>query len=262
MSQFSKNHLKAFINSKPKLLERNVIGGKYIKTLADEFDGVDRNNLSEELYSHDDVIILVRRPTSIQTKCAAILAWGGIRMDNFRVLPKGKDAGWLDVCQKTYDGTLTRKQAFEELQNLRSDNNLKGMGCAFYTKLIYFLQFSEKGQKPAGYIMDQWASESINLLFEIKEPIVKVDTTKISRWTKKSGTKTKLSISSTVSDLNNADDYENFCNRMDQLRHHQDLKMTRAEVDRAIMGNEGKDKNCWRTYVIKQREIRLRQNGN
>ena len=262
MYQFSKNHLKAFIYSKPKLLERNVVSGKYAKTLADEFDDVDRAILSRELYTHYDVIALIRIDTSIQTKCAAILAWGGIQMNHFRALPKGNDAGWLDVCQQIHNGTLTRKQAFEELQNLRSYGKLIGMGCAFYTKLIYFLQFSKKGQRPAGYIMDQWASESINLLFETKEPIVKVDTTKTIKWAKKDGVKTKIAISSTVSDLNNADDYENFCNRMDQLRHHEDLKMTRSEVDRAIMGNEGKDKNCWRTYVIKQREIRLRHNGN
>ena len=114
--------------------------------------------------------------------------------------------------------------------------------------------------------MDQWASESINLLVESTTPIVKLDTIRTSKWTKPSHPQRSIEVSSIVSDLNTPDDYENFCLAMDELRNLEAVNLTRPQIDRAVMGNTKKVEGSWRKYVVAQRDLRegiaVNENGN
>ncbi len=142
------------------------------------------------------------------------------------------------------------------MKELRDGKDLKGLGCAFFTKLIYFLQFSEKAQKPEGYIMDRWASESINVLTD--KNIVKLDSSWSTKWTSGDKGKPKFSTSSIVSDKNDASNYEKFCMAMDKLAVRAAVcsknPLTRPELDRGVMGGSEDKKNCWRKYLLAYRK--------
>lgn len=252
---FQTEHLEAFRASEPRKLDRNVTGGKIPRTFAEKFPDADFAILPDETITHDEVVALVQGNHTTITVCAAILAWGGMRYDNRDSLLKSTGS-WVNECEKIRDGTYSRAEAFTALKKLRDRKDLKGLGCAFFTKLIYFLQFSEKAQKPAGYIMDQWASESINVL--IGENIVKLDSSWSTKWTSGDNGKPKFSTSSIVSDKNDASNYEEFCSAMDQLSVHAaagpENPLTRPELDRGVMGGSEDKKICWREYLLAYRK--------
>jgi hypothetical protein len=53
-----------------------------------------------------------------------------------------------------------RREAYLLFSGLRAENNLPGIGPAYFTKLIFFVR-----PTLGGYIMDQWTARSINLLY-------------------------------------------------------------------------------------------------
>jgi hypothetical protein len=252
---FVEIHLEAFSASKPLELNRNDSGGKIPRTFAGGFLGAVPSALSEKTVGHDYVVDLVKSELNTITVCAAILAWGGMHINNRDAFTKGKNYQWLPECEKIRDGTYSRREAFEKLKALRDEGSLKGLGCAFFTKLIYFLQFSEHAQKPAGYIMDQWASESINVL--TGKDIVKLDKAWTTKWKSRNSTTPILATSSIVSDKNDATNYEDFCAAMDQLAVHAaadpQKPLTRPEVDRGVMGGSKDKETCWREYLLDYR---------
>lgn len=95
----------------------------------------------------------------------AILSWGGMNREHGKSLFKHNE--WLNLIGKMRgDEIQTREEAYELFKNLRKNKKLKGMRPAYFTKLICFVN-----PKLKGYIMDQWTSKSINLLFDNKNSI-------------------------------------------------------------------------------------------
>jgi hypothetical protein len=252
---FITEHLEAFRASEPRKLDRNVTGGKIPRRLAEKFPDADYAILPDETITHDEVVALVQGNHTTITVCAAILAWGDMRYDNRNFLLKSTGS-WVNECEKIRDGTYSRVEAFAALKKLRDGKDLKGLGCAYFTKLIYFLQFSEKAKKPEGYIMDQWASESINVL--TGKNIVKLDSSWSTKWTSGDKGKPKFSTSSIASDKNDASDYEAFCLAMDKLAVDAAIdpekRLTRPELDRGVMGGSKDKKICWREYLLAYRK--------
>jgi len=76
-----------------------------------------------------------------------------------------------DICKDLLNGQTTNISAYKCFFDLHNHKNkdlkMKGVGPAFYTKLIYFLGDHE------GLIMDQWTAKSVNMLCNDK--IVKLD---------------------------------------------------------------------------------------
>lgn len=99
-----------------------------------------------------------------------ILAWGGMRVNNGIAL-RTYGTGWLELCNEVAAGNHSRSSAYVAFAQLRKDKKTKGLGPAYFTKLIYFLMPRTTNQ-PVGYIMDQWVSSAVNVL--MVEPIVKM----------------------------------------------------------------------------------------
>ncbi len=188
--------------------------------------------------------------------CVSILAWGGIRPDHFNLLfTQNKTNVWLPVAEQIRQGNLTRKDAFDRFTKLRENDNLPGMGPAYFTKLIYFLM-PRKKDNPIGYIMDQWLGCSINLLFN--ELVVKLNHS-IS-WSKNVTDVDASDISSTVSDFNTGDNYERFCLAVEKVSSEIGDSWTPESAELAMMSAGRKKPQVWRKYVVEQRLRALSQN--
>lgn len=91
---------------------------------------------------------------------AHILAWGGQQINHGRKsLSKEHWDVWKKPCFELIRKNEDPIDSYEKFFELDQKGLLKGIGPAFYTKLIFFLGEGD------GLIMDQWTSRSINLLF-------------------------------------------------------------------------------------------------
>ncbi|MBZ5762888.1 hypothetical protein LAV84_25530 [Rhizobium sp. VS19-DR104.2] len=176
--------------------------------------------------------------------CVSVLAWGGMRPANRNHLFE-RDAGrWLNVAEDVRSGELDRRGAYERFAMLRSnkDGPMRGMGPAYFTKLIYFLMPRAPGR---GYILDQWAGLSINLISG--RELVKMDEQVL--W-KRKGKSAERVVSSRVSDANTAEDYGRYCEAIESLSRHLGPEWTPGQTERALMSGSGER---WRNHVVSER---------
>ena len=215
---------------------------------------VDRDRLPKGEMRRSEIFELAADPNvSTATVCVAAMAWGGMRLQNWKLLwrQSNRKWEWLNVAQRIRDGNLTRAQAYERLRLLKKDKRLKGMGPPFFTKLIYFLTPRDKSKRQTAYIMDQWAASSVNVLTGWN--MVRMDVTpKFRTWTRKASmSEIALSFSFTVSDENTGVDYEAFCFAVDQLACR--FCLCADQADQALFGADEIGPGCWRRYVIHSR---------
>lgn len=155
---------------------------------------------------------------------ALILAWGGMnRVHGGNAFKAWNE--WAFIAESLRSGEMERFEAYERFSKLREDGVLKGMGPAYYTKLIFFLSPHKNG-----YIMDQWTARSMNLLVE--KPFIKLDGYKQVKR---------------VSDKNTRDVYEQFCKTLELLTKQ--VSLTEHEETEMLIFSNGRGKGRWRNYV-------------
>lgn len=258
---FLEEPLAKFAASLDNCLDPDEPGMRHCNSFADvlaKFDGVrhevDRDRLPEGKVRRSEVFELAADPNvSIATVCVAAMAWGGMNVRHFELLCASSRGKWLDVATRIRKGKLTRAEAYACLKKLKTLGKLKGMGPAFFTKLIYFLTPRDKPERQTAYIMDQWAASSVNLLTGSDMVLMDVTPTpKFSRRTRKSSiSELALSFAFTVSDKNTAVDYEAFCSAIDQLACR--FCLCTDQVDQALFAADAIGPGCWRRYVIRHR---------
>ena len=140
------------------------------------------------------------------------------------------------------------------MKTLRDQKELKGMGPAFFTKLIYFLTRRDDPKRKPGYIMDQWVGSSVNLL--TGSNLVLLDVTRT--WRRSKGW-LEPSFVFTVSDENTSDGYEVFCSVVDQLACR--FYLCVDQVDQALFSVGGQDPGSWRKYVVAHQARTPRRDG-
>ena len=214
---------------------------------------VDRHRLPEGKVRRSEVFELAAAnpEVSVATICAAAMAWGGMNLENWRLLWGPSDREWLNVAQCIRDGNLTRAEAYERLRVLKKKGDLKGMGPAYFTKLIYFLTPRDKPERQTAYIMDQWAASSVNLLTGWNMVLMDVTPKSPRRTRKSSMSELALSFTFTVSDKNTAVDYEAFCSAVDQLACR--FCLCTDQIDQALFSSDVIGPGCWRRHVIHHR---------
>ena len=153
----------------------------------------------------------------------AILAWGGMWVNHAKNLFKKWDN--LDkIVTKIRTGKIeNRQKAFEIFQTARDKGNLPGLGIAYFTKLICFLN-----PKLNGYILDQWTGKSINLLWYGSSLV-------------------NISKLGWVNDKNDSQRYECFCKRVEELA--QALRCEPLIAEERIFSVGGKNPGDWRRYL-------------
>ena len=115
-----------------------------------------RNNLSD---------------SEVRQLIVMVLAWGQMRLSPKVALnAMSTIAGYEDICRDLLqDKELSPMVAYERFFEARK-NGMKGIGPAYYTKLIYFLCHQEAA------IMDQWTAKAVNVLSG--EKLIKLDNKK------------------------------------------------------------------------------------
>lgn len=152
----------------------------------------------------------------------AILSWGGMNREHGKSLFQHKE--WLKLVDDMRNGKIkSREEAYNLFQNLRNENKLTGMGPAYFTKLICFVN-----PKLKGYIMDQWTSKSVNILCD--QQII------------------KLAKSGSVTDKNDSNTYEKFCLLIEDLAN--ELNLRPLNMEEQLFSSGGIHKGAWRNYVV------------
>jgi hypothetical protein len=140
----------------------------------------------------------------------AVCAWGGMRVNNGkRAWPCASD--WGPVINKLRTDCADRREAYQLFSCLRDENNLPGVGPAYFTKLIFFVRPSL-----CGYIMDQWTARSINLLY---------------------GKTIRLTHGQSVAE-NDPEIYEDFCRKIENVAER--LRRPPEEAERALFSSGGR----------------------
>jgi hypothetical protein len=151
----------------------------------------------------------------------AILSWGGMNR-KFGISLFNNLNHLLPIVENLRQNKYNNRiVVFSEIQNLRNRKLLPGLGIGYFTKIICFLSPNLKG-----YIMDQWASKSVNLL--MNEKIIKIQN---GVW---------------VNDQNDSIVYEKFCNVIDELANI--LNCDGFEAEKKLF-SVGYGKGKWRNYL-------------
>jgi hypothetical protein len=255
MTVFQEPHLTVFKDSLSEGLLPDDLGGKSWRVFTNGLDGIDPDSFEPadtdkgKIRRSEIFALAADDRIGTPTVCAAVFAWGGMNMTYHKELFNQADAKWLVVVDQLRHAECSRQQAYDHLRGIRANGALKGLGPAFYTKLIYFLTRRDREDVHQGYIMDQWAACSINLL--VGKPIVHLNCSMTAAKDRKPTTYDFI-----VSDLNSGLQYEAFCVAMDALvalnpDYSPDM------IDRALLGN-GKNKkeiSTWRAHVIRHRVL-------
>jgi hypothetical protein len=125
----------------------------------------------------------------------SILAWGNCKISNAREIFKKEN---LDNILKLIDylnshKIINREDAFGYfIENKRKAKLFKGLGIAYFTKLLWFIRPDLNG-----YILDQYTARSVNYI--IGKPLIKLESGKY------------------VSVRNNKSVYENYCKVVEEI---------------------------------------------
>jgi hypothetical protein len=258
-AEFANNDHFTALKADKMVSDRTKADGKKPKALYETAVGHSTgSDLPEQTLSRDDILALPKSTDAKILKVAvSALAWGGMQQGSANRLFRAGDR-WLKVCGEIARGDLSREEAYQKFHDLKfhrtitgrqrkgqHDDQIPGMGPAYFTKLIYFLMPRDNIDRPIGYIMDQWSGCAINLLST--SPIVLMDVTQ--SWT---GTK-QLSATSTytVSPCNSAARYERFCQVVELVGRALGYRDNAGEEAEIRMF--GKSKSEWRQHMIAHR---------
>ena len=253
---FLKRPLEKLEASLDECLDPDEGGMKREAAFANALPDVDAASLRQGKRRRSGVFELAAdNKGGVATVCAAAMAWGGMNVRSWNLLWESSDEQWFNVAQCIRDGKPTRAQAYERLRALRADENLKGMGSAFFTKLIYFLTPRNDPERKPAYIMDRWAGSSVNLLTGSNTVLLEGTMS----WRRSKNRLLVASYAFTVSDANSDEDYEAFCATVDRLAERFGLGVD--EVDRALFSTGRPYPGTWRQFVGAQGQKLLDATG-
>lgn len=107
---------------------------------------------------------------TIRKLIVSIFAWGGMRpTPTWGKLAIDTIETYEKICLELLRG-MPSVSAYEEFYKQKKTGAMRGVGPAYYTKLIFF--FGDQ----TGLIMDQWTARSINLL--LNAPVIKLTSNK------------------------------------------------------------------------------------
>jgi hypothetical protein len=172
--------------------------------------------LRNDFLNQNDINELSDKELSI-----AILSWGVMNRRHAKMLFDSDT--WLSLVNEMRVGNIrTRKEAYDQFRLFKKQGKLKGIGPAYFTKLICFVN-----RDLNGFIMDQWTAKSINLLVE--EPFI------------------HLTSAGIVSDSNTAEIYERFCKTIEELATI--INKDSLETEELLFSYGGRQKGTWRQFV-------------
>ena len=240
-------HLNAFLGTLPQFQNQGTFGHnpkEFLKGIIKRIGVVNtsqsliqiQNTLPNVLLNRNDVFNICNDvELSLTYKVVCIFAWGIMRQS-----PSGSDlffGNWnkyepdLDKILLNFKANIySRSWAYEKMKRMK----IKGCRPAYYTKLLFFFGNGNT------YIMDQWTSKSIELLWTIDDRIGIIFD----------------NGGNYVQSNNHSGLYEEFCNRMEILtltaNNLTNSNFTPTEIEERIFSNGanlGQVLGTWRAYV-------------
>ena len=192
-----------------------------------------QNNLPNQRLTRAQVFnICEKNLYSFEYKVICILSWGGMRQtrtsaDLFFLNWELFNIQLENILTSFKNGMLKRLLAYDQILEL----NTPGCGPAYFTKLLFF--FNRGG----AYIMDQWTSKSIELLWEEDNRIgILFDHT-----------------NNYITRANTGMIYEMYCTRVEKITQiinlFLDSEYTPTEIEERIFSNGGNNPGEWREYI-------------
>ena len=191
-----------------------------------------RDLIYTKLTQNDLLPLRDNRAISTSDLCALIFIWGGINREHGKQLFEG-DREWLRVSEELRSGEMNAVEGYAKFYRLSNDKKLTGCGPAYYTKLLYFLPPDGK----RGHIMDQWLARSINFLTESRT--IKMD----------------IDYAETVSQKNDENVYERFCDLVGKLAVQTNTDHDGIEM--LLFSTGGREKGKWRQFISQQQSALL-----
>ena len=228
-------------NMSPRKFVNGVLGNGSDANLPNLNGEVNKENFPEKRVYRSDVVDFVRRgDTTNLEKVLFVLAWGGRGTRYGKLALKSYHNGWHTIVDQMLNGKICRYKAYNQFNCLVKSGKLKGMGPAFFTKLIFFLEPNHNG-----YIMDQWTARSMNLLRcdDNREIHLRRAGTR-----KNNNREYKLFWVDPIK--NNSAVYTDFCDDLECLARL--LSKEPEETEKIIFSRGGRWNNlgCWRRYVL------------
>ena len=189
-----------------------------------------------------------------------MLAWGATIFFDAAKVFSSYQTHWRKIVDAMLrdKNPISRIEAYKRFHKLTLEGDLKGMGPAYYTKLIFFLERNHNG-----YIMDQWTARSMNLLrtnIESKVQIIRTSRNNKNRYQY-----------FRVDPINNCSCvYQSFCDDLEHLTERlgsnldqhipcyakeffpSESELARNETTEKLIFSKGgrSEKGSWRQYVL------------
>jgi len=225
-------HLNAFQDLSIQTLEQwmGVAPSRWFSYL--ERKGVSsRPLLASTRLSRNDLLAMASDPKISNLDCCiSILAWGGMNRKHGLTALSSFDR-WNEIVEDMRNSKTSPFEAYERFQKVRASGQLAGMGIAYFTKLIFFLN-----RQPGGYILDQWTARSANLICTNKKILLNWGRYKTRRF-------------AVVSDRNDFSNYQFFCSFVEDICSQVDHLASPSDTEEALF-SMGRGKGSWRQYVI------------
>jgi hypothetical protein len=239
-------HFNAFLETIPNFQNQGAFGHNPANFLQGIINRIGVNNTSQSLIEIQNTLpnyLLNRNHVfaisndenlSIAYKIVCIFAWGAMRQsttgaDMFFSNWNKYERDLVLIFENFRRNNYTRNWTYEKLKRM----NLQGCRPAYYTKLIFFFGNSN------AYIMDQWTSKSIELLWTIEDRIGII-----------------FDNGGYIHASNHSGLYEEFCSRVEILtrtvNNQTNSSYSPSEIEEMIFSNganNGQIRGGWRTYV-------------
>lgn len=142
---------EVFDSSLSEKLDVNEPGGSVPFEFGCNLTLVSGKMLATEKVGRNDVLQMAQdRTKSTPDIVATILAWGQMHRGSCNRFFEQKATDWLTVCDTLRDGQYSRADAYAKFSELQAQGKLKGMGPAYFTKLIHFLLKRDQSSTETG----------------------------------------------------------------------------------------------------------------
>ena len=226
MINYNKVHYDEF--SKNLHTQDNAVGHD-IRKWWDDLTGFEETKLLSKILKREELKCLCKNDSPFTDKecLAAIMAWGGQRRNNAKILFRRFDEV-QPIISDLRNGKINHIDSYNRFYKI---GGALGMRAPYFTKVIFFCD-----PKHQGFIMDQWTAKSTNLLCEEKV----IDLTKHGLVTGNNCPKI----------------YERFCNIVcdlsGKLSEKKNEKISPEKIEMAMFSQGGykHKRGAWREYVI------------
>jgi hypothetical protein len=241
-------HLNALLETIPQFQNQGAFGHVPRIFLNRIINRIDINNRDQNLIDIQNEIPDIRLDRnsvfqicnnenySFAYKVVSAFAWGAMRQsptgaylffNNWNIYNNTLE----DIIENFRNNATTREITYENIRNMQT----QGCGPAYYTKLLFFFGYGNT------YIMDQWTSKSIELLWTPEDRIGIIF----------DGQRRYIQAA------NDGGIYDEFCNRLEQLTQiindRLNSNYTANAIEEIIFSNGrymGQLPGQWRQYVV------------